>query len=479
MPSQQHSQRSERLMQKAPVRQPRDGRAHTIRRLTLAAACFGFFMVILDTTVVNVALPSLQLTVGASLSGLQWVVDGYTLVFASLLLLTGALSDRFGSKRVFLAGLLIFTLASALCAASPTLELLITARVLQGMGAALLVPASLAIITFAYPEERTRAQAIGVWAAIAAIAAAAGPVIGGLLVESAGWRTVFLINVPVGLLGTVLTARLVSVETSLSRHSLDGWGQLTSITALAALTVALIEGGPLGWYSPFVVFAFVVFVAAGSIFLLVEKHSASPLLPLTLFQSPTFVATTAIGLLLNFSYYGLLFLLSLFFQQVQGDSAWETGLRLLPLTAINVVGTTLSGQLTARIGPRLPIAGGLALCAAGMFVFLEWGNSASTVLVILFFLLIGFGSALVVPALTAALLGTVERFQAGIASGVLNTSRQTGGVFGVAVLGSFVGSASGDIAWHAIQGALAVAGAVLVIGCVIAWLMIPSKKEQF
>lgn len=453
----------------------------TLPRLTLIAASFGFFMVILDTTIVNVALPDIQRALETSIAGLQWVVDGYSLVFASLLLTTGALSDRIGSKKVFLAGLVLFVLTSALCGMAPSLTVLIVARLLQGVGAALLVPASLALISHAYPDRRARAGAIGIWAAISAVGAAAGPVAGGILVQDAGWRSVFLVNVPVGIIGILITLRFAIETPAIARRSLDLVGQCAGIVMLSTLTFALIEGHASGWNSLPVLLAFLICIVALITFLIVEQRNSSPMLPLTLFRMPTFSAATCIGVLLNFSFYGLIFLLSVFFQQVQGYSAIDTGLRLLPLTVTNVIATSLSGRLTGRIGPRMPIAAGLLFCALGIFTFLLLGNAPGTfsqVLSILSFLAIGFGGSFPVPALTAAILGTVKREQSGIASGVLNASRQAGGVFGVAVLGSFLTIGHEHSALSGIQLALGIAGGVLIAGGVIALLFVSSQREH-
>lgn len=455
---------------------PRLGRqAKAVQRLTLLAAGLGYFMVILDTTIVNMALPTIHQALGASISGLQWITDGYILIFACLLLMAGSLSDRFGSKRVFTVGLAVFTLASMLCGIAPTLAILLLARVLQGIGAALLVPGSLTIITYAYPEARDRARAIGIWAMIAAIAAAVGPLLGGLLVQYTGWRTVFFINFPVGILAVFITIRFVARSQTSAHSTFDIPGQIAGILTLASLTFALIEGGSLGWFSPLVILAFLVFAGAVSAFIIAERRSANPMLPLSLFRSAPFSALTGIGLLLNFSFYGLVFLLSIYFQQVRGDSAWQAGLQLMPLTIVNFVAMPLSGQMTARIGPRIPILGGLMLGTLGMFAFLGLGSTASYPLVFLFLLAIGFGVSLAIPAMTTALLGTVTRDHAGIASGVLNASRQAGGAFGIAVLGSILGSATGPAALANVQVALGIAGALLVVSCMLTFA-VPSKN---
>nr|BBH86454.1 MFS transporter [Thermosporothrix sp. COM3] len=450
-----------------------DTRQELLQWLALVASALGFFMVTLDTTIVNVALPSIQHTIEAGITGLQWITAGYTLVFASLLLLTGFLSDRFGSKRIFMLGLLIFTLSSALCGIAQSLAVLLLARLLQGIGAALLVPASLSIITQTYTDTRPRAIALGIWSTIAATAAAAGPVLGGLLVERTGWHMIFLMNIPVGLVGLLLSMCFIKSIRTNAQRAFDIPGQITGILTILSLTFALIEAEPLGWNALPVIGACVVFGAALITFLIVEQRSTSPMLPLTLFRSATFSSTTLVGFLLNFSYYGLLFLLSLFYQQLQGLSAWDTGLHLLPLSIINLFATPISGQMTARTGPRLPMTIGMALSAAGIFAFLFWGTHA--LLNLASFLAIGFGAALVVPPLTSALLGTVAPRYTGTASGVLNASRQAGGTFGVAILGALFNSINGQAG---INVALGAAGVALLLGCMLSLFGVSSPERS-
>lgn len=279
-----------------------------MRRMTLLATSVGFFMVILATTAINVALGSIRADFGVGVSGLQWVVNGYTLVFAGLLLTAGKLGDRFGPKRIFLAGFATFAGASVLCALAPGLAALVACQALAGLGAALLVPSSLALISRAYSDPADRAGAVGVWAAAGGAAIAAGPLAGGLLVDASGWRTIFLINVIAGVMGLLIAVRYVDpTGPSTEGSGLDPAGQVLGISALVALAFALIEGGSRGWGSPLILGAFGTFVLAALVFVVVEGRMRSPMLPLSLFGSPTFSAAASVGMLLNFAYYGQVF----------------------------------------------------------------------------------------------------------------------------------------------------------------------------
>lgn len=298
--------------------------------LSLIAICLGYFMVILDSTVVTVALPTIQHELGATVTDLQWVVDGYTLVFACLLLTAGALGDRLGNKQVFLVGLVLFTGASAACGLAPTMWVLQVARVVQGVGAAFQVPASLALLNHTFSESHKRDRAIGLWGGIAGVAAAAGPIIGGLLVTTLGWRSVFFLNIPVGIAAFLLTWRFVPRVAGQHQRGLDLGAQGATIIALALLTLAFIQGSVWGWTSFPILGSLVGFVVATGIFLLIERHASSPMLPLNLFRSRTFSAVNTVGLLLNFGFYGELFFMTLYFQNIRGYSALITGLALLP-----------------------------------------------------------------------------------------------------------------------------------------------------
>jgi DHA2 family methylenomycin A resistance protein-like MFS transporter len=432
----------------------------------LAALCLGYFMVILDTTVANVALPDIQRQLGASFSSLQWVVDGYALVFASLLLTGGAIADRFGGRRTYIAGFALFTAASALCGAAPAIWLLLLARAVQGIGAALLVPASLSLLRALFPGTAQRATAIGIWVGIAGIAAGGGPVVGGFLVGWLSWRSAFFVNVPFGVLGLVLTLRYVHVALGQARERLDLGGPLTSCLALGGFTVAIIEGGAHGWLSPVALAGLAVGLTGVVLLLVAERASAEPMLPHDLVRLPGFGGGTAIGFLLNFAFYGQFFLFSIYLQQVRGLSPLETGIWLLPESGVVLFANLASGRLTARFGPRLPMLLGLSLATVGLLALIPATGTTSYLPLAGALFLVGMGMALGVPAVTASILELAPAHQSGISSAALNASRQMGGVVGVALLGALASGASEPVP-H-LHRALLVAACAMVIGVVVA-----------
>ena len=425
------------------------------KHLPLIGICLGYFMVILDATAVNVALPDLGRELQGDVAGLQWVVDAYTLVFAALLLSGGALGDRLGSRRVFLAGLGLFTVASAACAAAPTVGFLVGARVAQGIGAALLVPSSLAVLRATYADAAERARAVGVWAAVAGIAAATGPIIGGLLVTSVSWRAVFVLNVPVGAVALLLAARYVAADGARRGGGFDPAGQVAGILALACLTFGLIEGGDAGWGSAVPLLALALSVVAFAVFLAIERRAAAPMLPLELFRSRVFSASAFVGAAINFGFYGQLFVISLYFQQVRGYSALATGLAMLPEGLFVSVASAFAGRLTARVGPRVPMLIGLTTGGLGLVGLVVAGPDTPYPVLIAPLAAAGFGIAVTMPAATAAIIEAAPAHHAGIAAGVLNASRQAGGTLGVAVLGTLIAGASFI---GGLQAAMAVAG---------------------
>ncbi len=440
------------------------------KTLVLVTICIGYFMTILDTTVVTVALPNIQTHLGASVTGLQWIVDGYALVFASLLLTAGSLGDRLGSRRIFLAGLILFTVASALCGAAPNLPTLESARVLQGMGAALLVPTSLALLRHTFPDQRERARAIGIWGGIAGIAAGAGPVIGGFLVSAFGWRSIFLVNVPIGALGLLLTLRFVAPVAAERQRGYDLVAQAAGIIDLGALTFACIEGNARGWGSPPIAGALGLCILATALFIAIERRATNPMLPLGLFRNSTFSAATTVGLLLNFGFYGQLFFLSLFFQHVRGYAPLATGLALLPESGMAVIGSTLAGRVTARIGYRRPMLIGLLIGGIGFVSMIVFDATIDYELIVGTLVAIGFGTSFTMPAMTTAVMESVASERTGIASGVLNASRQVGGVLGVALLGSLVSTRDSFVAGMHI--AALVAGAAFFLAALLTFLAI-------
>lgn len=432
----------------------------------LAALCLGYFMVILDTTVANVALPDIQRQLGASFSSLQWVVDGYALVFASLLLTGGAVVDRFGGRRTYLIGFVLFTMASTLCGAAPAIGFLLLARAVQGIGAALLVPASLSLLRAIFPGTAQRATAIGIWVGTAGIAAGGGPVVGGFLVGWLSWRSAFLINVPFGLLGLALTLRYVRSAIERARERLDAGGPLASCLMLGGFTVAIIEGGARGWLSPVALAG----ASAGLIGLLLllaaERASTEPMLPRDLVRLPGFASGTAIGFLLNFGFYGQFFLFAIYLQQVRGLSSLATGIWLLPESGVVLFANIASGRLTARFGSRPPLVLGLSLAAAGLLALIPATGATSYLPLAGALFLVGLGMALGVPAVTASILELAPAHQSGISAAALNASRQMGGVVGVALLGALASEARAPLP-H-LHRALLVAACALLIGVGIA-----------
>lgn len=406
------------------------------RGWALLASSLGFAVVQLDVSVVNVAVKTIGTDLGGSVTGLQWVVSAYTLAFAVLILSAGALGDRIGAKRVFVGGFVAFTLSSAACGLAPNLTALIAARVGQGIGAAALVPCSLSLLNHAFPWPRERARAVGLWAAGASVALSAGPLVGGLLIASLGWRAIFFINAPVGLLGITLTVRHASETTRSANRGADLPGQVTAGLALLALVGAMIEGGQRGFTTPLVLGGFGAAVLAGAAFIAIESRRAQPMLPLGLFRSRTFTAATSIGLAINIAFYGLIFVFSLYFQTTRHYSALATGLAFAPATAAVLIANLLAGRVAHAVGSRRVIAAGAALIAVSLAGLLAVGVLTPYPAMTLQLIGLGFGLGLLVPAMTSALLGSVDTSRSGIASGALNTARQTGSVIGVTLFGS-------------------------------------------
>jgi MFS transporter, DHA2 family, methylenomycin A resistance protein len=406
------------------------------RGWALLAASMGFAVVQLDVSVVNVAVKAIGADLGGSVTALQWVVSAYTLAFAALILSAGALGDRIGAKRVFVAGFVVFTLSSAACGLAPNLATLIAGRVAQGIGAAVLVPCSLSLLNHAFPGARERARAVGLWAAGASVALAAGPLVGGLLIASLGWRTIFFINAPIGLAGITLTLRHARETTRSAGRGIDLPGQVAACIALLALAAATIEGGQRGYTNPAIFGGFATTLVAGAAFVAIESRRARPMLPLSLFRSRTFAAATAIGLAINIAFYGLSFVFSLYFQITRHYSPLATGLALAPATAAVLAGNLVAGRILHAVGARRVIAGGAALIAASLAGLLIAGAHTPYPAITVQLVALGFGLGLLVPAMTSALLGSVDPTRSGIASGTLNTARQTGSVVGIALFGS-------------------------------------------
>ncbi|MFI7502376.1 MFS transporter [Streptomyces sp. NPDC049687] len=438
-------------------------------RTLLIGLSLGYFMVLLDMTIVSVALPAISSDLHVGLSGLQWVTNGYTITFAALLLTAGWLSDRYGGRRVFLWGLAAFGVLSGVSAAATTLGALVGLRLALGVAGALLLPASLAVITNAYTDPADRARAVGNWAAITGAALAAGPLVGGALTDSVGWRAIFLVNVPLALVSFFITLRLAPETALKQRSGLDVTGQLSAVVALAAFVYALIEGPDKGWATGPVLGAFALTAVAAAVFITAEVRAGdAAMLPLRMFRSRGFSAALGAGLLANFGLSGLLFVLALFFQESRGYSSFNAGLAFLPLTLPTAFNPIYTGRLVGRIGPRRPATTGFLLMGVGALLQAPFtGDSAldltATIVGLLAF---GFGVSFALPALVAGMASSIPTEFAGIGAGTLNSARQVGASLGVAVLGVILNLSSTTA--DGTRWALVVGGASLLLGALIA-----------
>src|SRR4051812_31717960 len=357
-------------------RETKSNRSQLATSVTLAAMSLGYGVVQLDVTIVNTALNAIGMSLGGGVSELQWVVSAYTISFAAFILTAGALGDRIGAKPVFMAGFAIFTAASLACALAPDAAILIAARCVQGLAAAILVPNSLALLSHAYPDEQARGRAVGIWAAGASLALTAGPFIGGALITLVGWRSIFLVNLPIGLAGLWLTWRFAGETTRSPQREIDLPGQLAAIAALGTLAGAIIEGGARGFENPFVIAGFAAAAILAALFVWRESRATQPMLPLSLFRRRMFAATSLVGLLVNVAIYGLIFVLSLYFQQVNGLSAFATGLAFVPMMGAVLPVNLIAPRIAERIGAPATIAAGAVLSAVGCLAAL--GVEANT-----------------------------------------------------------------------------------------------------
>jgi DHA2 family methylenomycin A resistance protein-like MFS transporter len=399
-------------------------------------ALLGFFVITLDALVVSVALPAIAKDLGGGITGLQWVVDGYTLMFAALLLFAGSLSDRIGARRAFGAGLALFVAASAACALAPAIGVLVAARLVQGAGAAVMTPPSLALIREAYHDSARRARAVGIWGLGGALASAVGPLVGGAL-SLISWRLIFFLNLPVGAAALLL---LMRVQTSPRRPVPFDWtGQAAALVGMTALVYALIQGGHTGFTAPLVLAVLALAVAAFAVFLTAQARGAHPMLPLDLFRSRSVVIAQAVGFAFMGGYYGMVFLFSLYYQQQRHLTPLATGLAFLPMTLLIAATSVVAGRAAARVGAKLPTVIGQAAMTAGLLALsLAVSFGAPTLVLAVLMIPVGLGGAVTIPAVTALLLDSVPAERAGTASGALNTSRQVGGALAIAVYGALL-----------------------------------------
>jgi EmrB/QacA subfamily drug resistance transporter len=439
-------------------------------KLILATCCMSQLIVGMDVTIVNVALPSIQEDLHAPLAGLQWILDAYTLVVASFLMLGGSTSDRFGRKKVFQVGLGLFTLGSLLCSRAGTIEQLIGYRALQGFGASMLNPVALSIIANAFPRPKARARAVGIWGAVAGVSLGIGPLIGGALTQTIGWRSIFWINVPIGIAAVLLAARFVPESKVLRAGHYDPVGQTLVLAGLATVTCGVIEGPRVGWGSAFILGLFVTAAVAWLAFILYEPRRRDPLMDLRFFHSVPFSSAMLLGLSTFSCLAGFLFLNSLYLQQVRGFSAFHTGLFTLPLAVMLIVCAQWSGRLVARYGtrPSLLASGAAFVASALMLTRLDQQTPIGWLLTA--YALFGVGLGMGNPAITDSAVGGMPLSQAGVAAAIASTSRQVGAALGVAVSGTMVAAsrASGmelTTATHVIWWVMtACGGVVLMLG---------------
>jgi EmrB/QacA subfamily drug resistance transporter len=442
--------------------------------LILAICCMSLLIVGLDVTIVNIALPSIQRDLHAPVSGLQWTIDAYTLVLASFLMLSGSTADRIGRRRTFQTGLVLFTLGSLLCSLAPGLGWLVAFRMLQAVGGSMLNPVAMSIITNTFTEPAERARAIGIWGGVVGISMALGPVAGGILVTSVGWRGIFWVNIPVGLAALILTALFVPESRAPHARRLDPVGQLLVIVALASLTYAIIEGPHDGWSSARIIGFFALAAAAVIGVALYEPRRDEPLIDLRFFRSAPFSGATIIAVCAFAALGGFLFLNTLYLQDVRDYSALHAGLYTLPMAVMTVIFAPLSGRIVGVRGPRLPLlAAGAAITISGLMM-IRLTSTTSMSWLIVAYVIFGIGFGLVNAPITNTAVSGMPRTQAGVAAAIASTSRQVGSSLGVAVVGSAVLSAlagtfrlgfadASHVGWLIIAGC---GCAVLVVGAI-------------
>ncbi len=455
-------------------------------KLTLLTVALATFMTYLDNNIVNVAMPAIQKDLHLTISGLEWVVSSYILVFASLLLAGGRLADVFGRKKLFLIGLGIFTVASLAAGLAGNATALVISRSVQGLGAALVTPTTLAIISATFTNARQRATAVGIWSGVGALALAVGPLLGGVLSQHATWEWIFILNVPIGALTFVMGVRVITESRRDSGpRRLDVSGLGTSALALLALTYGLIEGQSRGWTSPLIVACFVVAVVLGAAFLWIERRNAQPMIAMSLFSERVFSGGLIALMMWGFGLFGIYFFTSLYLQNVLGFSPTKAGLAFLPMALLMAAGAVVSEQLSRRLGAHRVVAFAMLLMAGGIAWVSLLSADTSFLGLMPSFAVIGIGGGLTVP-LTASVLDAMPREEAGVASGIFNASREISGLLGVTVIGAILATrqsglvAAGSSAVDAFLGGYSTGGlisaALVVAGAIAAYLSLRPGK---
>ncbi len=430
----------------------------------------------LDNTVVNVALPSIQRDLGADLSELEWIVTGYALTFASLMLVGGKVADAYGRRRIFVLGILVFTVASLLCGLASSSEMLISARVLQGAGAALMNPATLSIIAATFPP-RERGTAIGIWAGTSALALAIGPLVGGLITEHLDWSWIFFVNVPIGVLGIAASYLLIDESRDETHTSLDLTGLATSALGLFALTYALIEANTYGWTSGRIVGAFALAAVLLASFVVVERRRRDAMLPVELFRNGTYTGSNLVVLLVALAMFGVFFFVSLYMQNVLGYSAVQAGAAFLPMTLLIIVVAPIAGKTSDRVGSRGLMTAGMVLVAVQLVLFSRLSADATFWDLLPALLIGGVGMSLTMTPSAAAATRAVPVDKAGVGSAVLNSARQVGGTMGIALMGAIMAAEAGgersiDAFMRGFEVSLRVAAAIALVGAVVAFVLV-------
>jgi EmrB/QacA subfamily drug resistance transporter len=450
---------------------------------TLGAVAFGLFMIMLDNTVVNVALPSIQRDLDVGLSELEWIVSGYALSFAALMLIGGKLADAYGRRLIFVVGIVVFTASSLACGLAGSGDVLIAARLVQGVGAALMNPATLSIIAATFPPKE-RGTAIGIWAGVSALALAIGPLVGGLLTDHLSWSWIFFVNIPVGIVGIAASFLLIDESRDEEHVRLDVPGLATSALGLFALTYGLIEANTYGWGSGRIVGAFVVAAISLIGFVQLERKQRAPMLDLTLFRSGTYAGANLVILLVALAMFGVFFFVSLYMQNILGYSAVQAGAAFLPMTLLIIVAAPIAGRSSDRFGSRWLMTAGMVLIAAQLVYFSQLGADATFWHLLPGLAVGGVGMAMTMTPSAAAATRAVPVYKAGVGSAVLNASRQVGGSLGIALMGAIMahelsgGSFTPEAFMTGFERALLVAAAIAVAGAVVAASLVRSHHER-